>query len=381
MTAAACEPAAAPATTRRFEILDLAFRVTGLESEAAASIDAFMAQYTDVEPFGGPRPEFLVQVRRGDLPACENGVRIPVHRHKREAYWCFDGVALGGERRAVVWPTKGAAVALSVENAEAELLLDFAVPEPVAGELAFHLCRGLSLYLRRPERGALVHAAAVEVGGRVVAFCGNAFAGKTTLLIESVLQHGARPLANDRTLLTYASPARAVSWPSYFTCTEGTILRYPELTAAAEAYEREQAPPAVRWPRPLEPVFDGERKRMYPMQWFTTATRRPYVSAGELGALVFSRIEPSVPAATLRELDAGDADAARVIRGHLASVVFNGAESSFLPWHRLAAPHDEHAVDRLLEVLAASDCRVLRLELPPDRLDVLSLLFRQVSSR
>lgn len=132
-----------------------------------------------------------------------------------------------------------------------------------------------------------LHAAASEIGGRAILFCGSAEAGKSTLALRLAVR-GLRHLADDRILLTANSPPYTVA----------------ALGLAAKA--RAPLPPgrglaelvAARWELADETISYLHLER---------SEVAAFGRALPLGALVIPRRDPDVSKpATLRPASAGD---------------------------------------------------------------------------
>jgi hypothetical protein len=349
----------AAATT---SILGVRFRLAAEREDDLAYVHAFMDAYE------GPDDEaadakVAIEVARGPLPAPAGGATVQVHSSKH-AYWNFAGTVVSTEPRIVVWDGKGVAVRLEPPD-RAHVTVDPALPAARAGEAVFHLCRSLALYLRRADRGNLVHASAVECEGRTVLFSGGVNAGKSTLCAESVLRHGCRPLANDRVLLSAGEPPVAVSWPSYSSFAEGTLLDYPELEEAARDYERPSCPYRTQtWGDRLSRAYTKDVKRVYPMAWFAGAAGTRFVRRAPLGLLLLVRLKEGGRAT----LEPADVSAA----AELADQSFDAAEPSFHPWHGLPAPRGAPPLEDLVQRMRRAGVAVYRYEPAADDLSSLA---------
>ncbi len=106
--------------------------------------------------------------------------------------------------------------------------------DPVATRVALmRVVRELAMaHVQRA--GRLLHAAALEIGGRAIAVIGPKRAGKTTLLLHLLRAPGARFVANDRALVDFAgSTPRLTGLPSIVAVRFGTLELFPELRARA----------------------------------------------------------------------------------------------------------------------------------------------------
>ncbi|KOX14243.1 hypothetical protein ADL05_16730 [Nocardiopsis sp. NRRL B-16309] len=316
-----------------------------------------------------------VLVEQNSGSAAEDGrsrATVDVHASKHP-HWSFAADVLVEEPRAVRWQGRGVTV-----RHEGDLSWRVGVDpdsDPrLVGEAVFHLLRSIALYRRDTAAGPLVHASGVlDRRGRAVLFSGSVLAGKTTLLTESVIGRGATPLTNDRALIRFfGTQADVLTWPSYASFCEGTILNYPALAGAAEAFEHDANPVrTICHDRPLVSGFDKDTKRIYPMSWFTDATGASYAASAPLGTLVITRLIPGTGRSELRELDLGtEADRGRVI-DLFTRECFDQAEPSFLPWHGMSLPRSPWTADRIVSRLETACVRVLALEAEPGDLSVL----------
>ena len=354
----------------RTSLLGVAFELT---AERAADLDyvhAFVDAYDEADV--GPDRRVAVRVVREPPPAVSEGEEVWVHRSKH-GYWNFRGSADFGPPRVVAWHGKGVAVTVPDPLDAVTVAADPGLSPARAGEATFHVCRSLALYLRDAGRGNLLHASAVECAGRAVLFVGGVNAGKTTLALESVLRHGCRPLANDRVLATAEAAPAVVSWPSYCSYAEGTLLRYPQLHAAALAYEREECRYRTqRWGPSLAPRYTKDSKRVYPMVWFTDATGIRYRRRAPLGLLLHVRVSPEIPEPVLEPVRPDDDEARAGLLAMLAEESFDTVEPSFYPWHGLARPRGAPPLDDFVRRVDAAGVPVYRLELPAEDLDFLA---------
>jgi hypothetical protein len=357
----------------------------GLEVEAddPALLDyarSFMEAYGEgYAPPASVARSVRVYAGRGELPS-GTGPAVQVHRSKH-AYWNFAGTLVDDAPRTVRWDPRGVSATVGVCAAWARLDAGVECPPAVAGESLFHLLRSLALYLRPVAAGNLLHASAVEVEGRAVLFTGDVSAGKTTLLTQATVAHGARPLANDRVLVSAGNPPLAVSWPSYSSYCEGTLLTYPALRDAAERYERgDCAYRTQRWPRPLAPAFGKDRKRVYPMRWFTDALGTRFSRGAPLGALVSARLDPNVSGWRLERLNLDRAAVRQAVVQLLHRNCFDGFEPSFCPWHGLPLAGASPPLAGLVDRMRATGIPTLRLVLRPAELHRLGELFQMILS-
>ena len=359
-------------------ILGVEINIAADEAGMLDYIHAFMDAYEDVPSDIQPDKHIHINVKRGDLLTPARHSVVSVHRSKH-AYWTFDAELYENHSRNVIWRTKGVSVRLRDAATNVEVTVGPTVDPRYAGEALFHICRSLALYHRSGYRGNLLHASAVSINNSAVLFMGKVFAGKSTLLAESVFKHGAKPLANDRVLILAGVPPIAVSWPSYSSFCEGTLLNYPALAAAAEHYENGNYPFRTQtWSRPLARLFKPDAKRIYPMLWFSQAAGVKFVRQEELRMLVLAQVEPEPATPGIRRLDlANPAD-----RTHLTSILdactFDDHEPSFLPWHGLRWPAGAPALQDLIDRLAQARVGVFDFRVSVRDLGLLKQLFSEL---
>lgn len=361
-----------------FEMLGVRLLVDAPEA-LLGGVRSFLGAYDPAQPqFAPPLREIALQVERGALPDLDRATRmVPVHRSKHD-YWNFTAQVTGGAPPlAAWWPARQLHIELPASLSPIRVRLDRGVSDAFGGESLFHLMRSLALYLRAP--GNLLHASAVVSAGSAVLFIGKVLAGKTTLMTEAVLACGARPLANDRVLVPARDPPQTVSWPSYSSFCEGTLLVHESLARAALAYEREDCPYRTRrWPSPLARDFSVSSKRTYPMTWFTGATATRFARHAPLGAVVFCQLDPALAGASWARIEASG-DAAAAIAAELAKNCFDRAEPSFLPWHGVPGPGDAPRLDDLVRRACAAGTRFFRLAASPSPLSWLPAFLDEVT--
>lgn len=337
-------------------IFDLRISVDSEDKDDLKYIAAFMDAFDDV-PSMSPRTIVRVRVQRQSLPPAA-GPTVPIHRSKH-SHWNFDGCLLSEHPRTVLWPSRGVIVTVDDRGKSVTVGVRPDLPQVLAGEAIFHAIRGVCLALRPP--GFLLHASAVVGSGHAVAFCGGSLSGKTTVMTQLVLRHGAQPLTNDRLLLMPGPSLRAHAWPSYASYCEGTLLEYPELQAAAVRYESDECAYGTRrWPEPLTRTFDKGRKRTYPMVWFKEAAGRGFARQAKLTAVAFLRVSPQVEQLRATRLSASGVTQ---LPDRLQEVMFPARDPSFMPWHGLAMPVAAPA-QALLDSLVQAGVSLHELEVP-----------------
>ncbi|MNB69472.1 hypothetical protein D3C75_160020 [compost metagenome] len=120
------------------------------------------------------------------------------------------------------------------------------------------------LFIRLEEyRGTLVlHASAASDGEKIIAVVGRKGAGKSTFLLELLVDHQYKFVSGDKLFLRINDgEIQAYGWPDYPSLGFGTILKYPRLAEMlkAEGYELDPAKPEAKIlfsPHLLEKVFD-----------------------------------------------------------------------------------------------------------------------------
>ena len=341
-----------------FAVLDVRLRATA-DPEDLAYIRAFTDAYEPDERSNAARPHVEVSAVRAERPGGlveADGRDVWVHRSKHP-YWNVRGRRIAPA--CVRWLNRPV---VSVRDGERSGRV-ITAPDAAAamtGEAAWHVCRSLALYARDARAGKLLHASAVALGGRCLLFVGRVSAGKTTLMTEAVLRHGAVPVANDRVLLA-ADGSRVVSWPSYASFTEGTLLDYDPLARAAHDYEEGRFPYRTQtWGPTLTRRYGKDAKRVYPMTWFAEATGTHYLRSAPLGAIVVTRLEPGLARDVLERTDLGDPGEREALAALLDAECFDGDEPSFCPWHELPLPSGGVTGGHAVEALRARGVPVYR---------------------
>lgn len=360
----------------RTSVLGVDFRVESSSSMFLSYSLEFMRGYSGKTSVASS-PQVEIRVEKNlfsDTGLLRDPIEVGVHKSKH-AHWAFSGEVLAEEPRTVRWQGRGTTVR-RVSSSMWHVSVEPGSDPALVGESLFHLIRSIALYSRDTSAGPLVHASAVlDRRGRAVLFSGSVLAGKTTLLTESVIGHGAVPLTNDRAWIRFGSEADVLTWPSYASFCEGTLLNHPALAKAAEEFERDTNPyRTIRNEGPLLAGFDKDTKRIYPMSWFTDATKTAYASSAPLGSVVLTRLVPGMGRSELRELDLNaDTDRANVV-DLFERECFDQHEPSFLPWHGMPLPRSPWTAERIVTELAAGRVDVLALEADPANLGVLEAL-------
>lgn len=98
--------------------------------------------------------------------------------------------------------------------------------------ILIELIRDLVLKNEELQGSIVVHAASAEKNGEVILIAGPKGAGKSTVLLELVRDHGYNFFSGDKTFLwVNENCLMAKGWPDYPHLGLGTISKYPELVA------------------------------------------------------------------------------------------------------------------------------------------------------
>jgi hypothetical protein len=205
-------------------------------------------------------------------------------------------------------------------------------------------------------RGLLhVHAAAVEVGGRVFALAGPRRSGKTTLLVHALRKGGARYVTNDRLFVdALAAAPTARGMPTIITLRDETLARFPELAQAMRdrRYARHLAIRECAGTLP-EPAPAS----LSPAQLCALTGANP-AGPGPLHGVAFLAVDPAVARFEVRPLDAPEA-AARLRASLLLAALPERAAEAFAG---AAPPRDAATLERLCAELARhTPCLDVRL--------------------
>lgn len=346
-------------TTISFAILDVPFRVVGA-SDDLAYIHAFVDAY-DGTVSAERRSPVTVSVARAIVPSISSAATCCVHRSKH-GYWNIRGTEYAPD--AVRWHNRPICT-VCIPGGDVIVTASPSASPAVAGEAAWHVCRNLALYHRNPRNAKLLHASAVSVRDQAILFIGAVSAGKTTLMTEAVIAHGAAPLANDRVLVDLGAPMTVLSWPSYASFTEGTLLDYESLRQAALEYESGRFPYRTQsWGSTMSRSYTKDAKRIYPMHWFTVASSQRYRPRAQLGALVLSHLSPDIAAPSVTRLRLDDDCTRQCLVGLLEQECFDRNEPSFYPWHGLPLPRGSPSATALVTALLNQGVPVYRLMAP-----------------
>jgi len=345
-------------TTISFAILDVPFRVVGA-SDDLAYIHAFVDAYDSATT--AKRSPVTVYVERAIASLMPSVATCWVHRSKHR-YWNIRGTEYAPD--AVRWHNRPVCT-VRIPGGDVIVNASSAVSPAATGEATWHVCRNLALYHRNPCNAKLLHASAVLVQDNAILFTGAVSAGKTTLMTEAVMTHGATPLANDRVLVDLGTPITVLSWPSYASFTEGTLLDYESLRHAALDYENGHFPYRTQlWGNAISRCYTKDAKRIYPMHWFTVASSHRYCLRAQLGGLVLSHLSPDIAAPTITRLHLDDDCTRQCLVSLLEQECFDRYEPSFYPWHGLPLPHGSPSAAALVTALLEQGVPVYRLTAP-----------------
>lgn len=346
-------------TSISFAILDIPFRVVGAPDDLRYIlwfVDAYDGAVSAVT--GSP---VTVSVARATTPSIPSPPTCWVHRSKHR-YWDIRGTEYAPG--AVRWHNRSVCT-VCVPGGDVIVTTSPTVSPAVTGEAAWHVCRNLALYHRNPRNTKLLHASAVSIRDSAILFVGGVSAGKTSFMTEAVIKHGAAPLANDRVLVDMGDPLMALSWPSYASFTEGTLLDYEPLRQAALDYEGGRFPYRTHsWGNTISRCYTKNAKRIYPMHWFTIASSRRYQRRAPLGALVLSHLSPDIAAPSVTRLCLEDDRERQHLVALLEKECFDRHEPSFRPWHGLPLPQGSPGATALVTALRDQDVSVYRLTAP-----------------
>ena len=277
------------------------------------------------------------------------------HRSLNYAHWNLEGPI---DSTGILLPAQGMLFRFSASETRLDVYVDPGRARR-APELVFHAARNLALWRRGARFACMLHASAVLVNGAAWLFLGNKGAGKSTLFIDSVLRHGATPLANDRVLLDSYDGRTVWSWPSYLSYCEGTILDYPELRQVFDAALDGEASPSARLYRRS---YAQCHKRIVPPFYFHEVLGRRYARNAPIAGVVCARLEAG-HAAGLTLL--AQQRTSRMAAADIADAVFSSDDPDFPAWHGACGPNAADAVGPVLAWLRAADVPLLKVVLDP----------------
>jgi len=263
------------------------------------------------------------------------------HRSLNYPHWNLEGPADPGDPSgarggtgAIHLPGEGMLFRHDAQRACLDVHID-PMHASRSSELIFHAARNLTLWRRGPRFAPMLHASAVVLDGAAWLFLGGKGAGKSTLFIDMVLRHGARPLANDRVLLD-ADDGRSVwSWPSYLSYCEGTIVDYPELRRIFDAglrdLQRRHLDAGQTCDRALyRRSYEQQHKRIVAPCLLAEVLGTLYVPRAPLAGVVRATLEPG-HAAGITLHSAGST--AGLQHADIADALFPADDPDFPCWH------------------------------------------------
>jgi hypothetical protein len=262
---------------------------------------------------------------------------VAFHRSSNYAHWNLTGKGAG---RAIHLPQYGFLAECDEAQRIHITLVDPRAPR--LPELVFHTARNIAWYLRGNVIGPAVHASAIELDGSALLFAGTKGAGKSTIFIDAVTQLGARPLSNDRVFVHNGTSA--VSWPSYLSYCEGTIVDYPVLTAAFLAYEDDAAVDTrKRWGREFCRRYDQACKRIIQPSYLVAELGRRYRSHVQIAALVIPTVDPN----SRRTKIMRTRSCAELTDREIEQFLFDAVDPDIANWHGMVGPSRAEQADLL----------------------------------
>jgi hypothetical protein len=208
------------------------------------------------------------------------------------------------DQRYRVWATEGHEVLLPEHapdhmiTATPELLVIAAEQPSVAASIGTRVVRQLLMRGGEVQAGRSVHAAAVDIDGHGVLIGGHPGSGKTTVLTHLIEDHGAGPVANDRTVIIPRSDRQwqAIGVPLAWRFTPEGVDGSATLATALTGFEPVRGRHLV-----------GGKIELTPWE-VSRLLDRPAVPHTEVQRIVLLARSPSAP---VRSPDAG------VVRRHL----------------------------------------------------------------
>lgn len=379
--------------TNEYTLLDTHFTVEVFTRWILRHSDEFMRAYRD--PYEHSTAEInVVKIQQVDYPGepeGEESARRPVHRSKHPR-WSFDAVTHNATPQWWHWEERGFCVrrvnddSRSISEDTEPDTWQFGIKpnvEPaVVSESLFHLLRSIAIYKRSRRNSHFLHASGVVSPntGKAVLFTGSVSAGKTTLMTHAVLKANALPLTNDRAWVLCEGSnevcPQIVSWPSYASYCEGTLLNDDRLRSGAVAFEEQNSILRVtKNDRPLQNRFDKDAKRIYPMGWFSDIANCKYETEAPLATISISQVDPYTTRSTLRELNPAGSQADRaMILTAIETEQFDSSEPSFRDWHGMHYTSDNKSKSDLIDRCLSSGVRFVALHASPRDLSVVGEL-------
>lgn len=349
-------------TRRKYQILDTLFRIDSSAEPWSRFFDRFSGAYEADTTLPPPASEIdlcieLVSETRLDrvLEGLGRGLSA-FHSSKNYEHWSISGHGRAGaialRQYGLGFEFRGGVLRAIVSRRSSQR----------APELIFHAARSIALCLRSSPFDVMLHASAIVLpGGGAVLFAGGKGSGKSTLFAEMVIRGRCKPLANDRVFLT-AGSADLWSWPSYLSYCEGTILDYPPLRTAFDAYEAEAQQHGCRiWGTAYRAIYSQTAKRIVPPYYLQSGVQSRYACHATASTLVipYASTTLSAPFTVVRECDASELSLAQ-----LKQFCFLGPDPDFPPWHGIPAG-GVASVRRVSDEIRASGMRVVEIALNP----------------
>lgn len=364
----------------RIEMLNTAFEITIDTPAPLRYIDSFMSAYAPDPGFGTMITSTVhVTAETQTITSLLGGkkfpVRVPIHVTKHP-YWTIEGLQESKASGWLVWQSRQ--VATNLDGDHLTFLYNPNIGPAAAGEALFHALRGLAI--ARRSQDPLLHASCISMHGHGIAFAGEVLAGKTTLMTEAVLHSSACPLSNDR-IQILSSPEGFVarSWPSYASYCEGTLRNYAPLHKQALRYEEGVFPyKTLSWSKSLTDSFDKTTKRIYPMEWFSSASNKKFVPRAPLDWIVFPRLCHDRDTITVTP-----ANDQTTFLALMKNNAFLGDDPSFKPWHGHLRSYvdDAKAYTGFCHSFLKRGGRAARISLPIAKINALPTVLEALCDR
>jgi hypothetical protein len=270
----------------------------GLILEASAS-----GERRDPPPRRGGGRQVPVVLHDGPAPPGFRPLHVPPWFHAQAGY----ATDAGG--RVLVRFPDGPAFVVGAGAIEA-----FDARGVSSQELRWYLLGPVTTLLLRLRGRLLLHASAVSVGGRTVAFAGPAGAGKSTLA-ATLVARGARGVTDDLlvveraggdtgTWLARPGPSRHLLWPDSAAALAGSAAGgEAALRAPNPCRWDKRAVPSIRWSDPQVPVPLDELLLLAPAAADAAPSRRPCSPGRAVATLLSSLHTPWLGDARRRRTD------------------------------------------------------------------------------
>ena len=357
----------------KIEVLDSTFTISGSRKASEMFIKAFIGAY-DESSFeytfrSTSQVNVVVHYDVAKFDEIDNSERALVHKSPTMEHWNFYANTARLDNGTIVseWIGKNTMISFCSKKLYAEIFFLAGTAPVFAGEMIFHFCRNIALYIRKEQSGFLYHSSAIKINNKAVLFCGDELAGKTTLFTEAILKHQEiDPIANDRSLIIEAEDQQLniVSWPGYISYCDGTILNYPELKKGAIDFEQDDSInyKTHSWGLDIKNIFVKQKgaKRMYPMKWLSDIVGKKYTYSAPLGAIVFTKLDVNNDSHTINEIK--DIRQQRTV---IEKLLYDEKEPAFLNWHCLNLSSEKSKVSCLIDNIKSSNIPVFEMNLSP----------------